>query len=325
MNRQLDSMVRLIDDLLDVSRISRGTLDIRRERSELGSVIEHAMETAGPCFARRNQSIAFEPEGPVVALVDATRISQIVANLLNNASRHSLRGARVRVCLRREGNMALVRVVDQGAGIPSDQLARVFDMFTKIERPVQGTNEGIGIGLALSRRLAELHGGTLTAESAGEGKGATFTLAVPSGVPDPAVEHTPQTQAEEPTATPCARPGLSVVVVEDNEDAADMMSVWLEQFGHDVRIARTGPEGVALILEAHPDVVLCDLGLPGMDGVDVCRHVVHGMPAPPVMVALTGWGMEEDRSRTEEAGFRHHLVKPVEPETLRTVLESIGA
>ena len=321
MNRQLDYMVRLIDDLLDVSRISRGTLEIRKGRAELSAVIDRALETVAPLFSQRRQTVTVDSEGPIGAFVDTTRIAQIVANLLNNASKHSPSGARIRVRLHRNGGQASVRVLDEGAGIPHDQLPRLFDMFMKIERPGAGTNDGLGIGLALSRHLAELHGGKLTAESPGEGKGSTFTLTLPVGPAE-----TTEDGGKEDTGagrTSGTRPGLRVVLVEDNLDSAETMSSWLEQLGHHVRVARNGPDGVTLILEAQPDVVLCDIGLPGMDGVDVCMRVVRQMPVPPVMVALTGWGMEADRMRTVQAGFRHHLVKPVEPDTLRSVLESI--
>lgn len=319
MNRQLDHMVRLIDDLLDVSRISRGTLEIRKERVELSTVIEHAAEAAAPSFERRQQSMRIERKEPLHALVDPTRIAQIVGNLLSNASKHSPTGAHVGIDLRREQNMAVIRVVDEGEGIPSDQLTMVFEMFTRIERSVQTANDGLGIGLALSRQLAELHGGTLTASSAGEGKGATFTLSLPIDVEQ---QRTAEGSGDAPAMATCApKSALNVVVVEDNEDAADTISDWLEYLGHRVQVARTGPEGVELVMQARPDVVLCDLGLPGMDGVDVCRRIVLEMPEPPVMVALTGWGSERDRRRTVEAGFHHHLVKPVAPEHLRDVLQ----
>jgi signal transduction histidine kinase len=319
MNRQLDHVVRLIDDLVDVARINRGTLEMRKERVDLSSVIDRAIETSRPAFTRRNQSVTLEAAAPFWAFVDPTRILQIVGNLLSNASKHSEPGGRVGVQLVTEGDTAVIRVVDEGVGIPSDQLPLVFDMFTRIQRSTPTANDGLGIGLALSRKLAELHGGTLTAASAGEGKGSTFTLSLPTG-------HAEE-RSEPPmsgTAVPRAAEGLSIVVVDDNEDAADTLSYWLQHLGHDVRVARTGPEGLALVLESRPDVVLCDLGLPGMDGVDVCRNVVLGMPAPPVMVALTGWGVEADRRRTVEAGFSHHLVKPVAPEQLQSVLLSVG-
>ncbi len=320
MNRQVDHLVRLVDDLLDVSRITRGTLEMRKEASEISAVIEHALEMTRPFFARRNQSIRMEHETPVWAFVDPTRIAQIIGNLLNNASKHSPSGTQVRVDLRREDGMVIVRVIDDGAGIPPSQLERVFEMFATIARSTQVRSDGLGIGLALSRQLAELHGGTLTAESAGEGKGATFILSVPAG--NPRIDAV--TARKEPLRPRSAAGPLSIVVVEDNADSADMMSAWLEHLGHTVQVARTGPDGLALVLAAQPDVVLCDLGLPEMDGADVCRQIILRMASPPVMIALTGWGMDQDRRRTVEAGFRHHLVKPVEPDSLRTVLESIG-
>jgi signal transduction histidine kinase len=318
MNRQLDHLVRLVDDLLDVARITRGTLEMRREPVELSTVIERALETTRPLFTRRNQSIEIDAESPVAAFVDSTRVAQIVGNLVNNASKHSAPGATIRVELRREQDSGVIRVIDQGAGIPADQLACVFEMFTTIERAPHAPNDGLGIGLALSRHLAELHGGSLTGFSEGEGKGATFTLSLPIG-PARSVVETP------PSAPPASlAAALTVVVAEDNADSADMMSTWLEHLGHSVRVARSGPDAVALVLEARPDVVLCDLGLPELDGVDVCRRIMQEMPSPPVMIALTGWGMERDRRRTVEAGFSHHLVKPVDPNKLHTVLESIG-
>jgi signal transduction histidine kinase len=318
MNRQVDHMVRLIDDLLDVSRISRGTLEMRKVSAGLSTVIERAIETASPLFALHKQTVTLEVDAPVMAMVDTTRIAQIIANLLTNASKHSPVGAHVRVHLRRANDKAMIDVEDDGVGIPVGQMDRVFEMFTKIERSAQRANDGLGIGLALSRQLADLHSGTLTAESAGEGTGAKFTLTLPAMPADAKMD------AAATVPSSASRIVLSVVVVEDNHDSADIMSLWLEQLGHVVRVARSGPDGVALIRHARPDVVLCDIGLPGMDGVDVCRQVVHEMAEPPVMVALTGWGMEADRSRTMHAGFKHHLVKPVEPEKLRRVLESIG-
>jgi signal transduction histidine kinase len=328
MNRQLDHMVRLVDDLLDVSRISRGTLEMRKERAELAAIIERAVETVRPAFTRRQQTVAVVADVPVTAHVDATRIVQVVGNLLSNSSKHSPPGAQIEVRLQCDGPTASIQVIDNGLGIPADQIERVFQMFTKIERAAPALNDGLGIGLALSLQLATLHGGTLTAASMGEGKGATFTLSVPI------TNHEDVTVASAETSvkalTPAAAPPslnenarLRIVVVEDNEDAADTMSEWLQHLGHDVQVARTGPDGVALVLAQRPDVVLCDIGLPGMDGVDVCRDIVRGMQVPPVMIALTGWGMESDRKRTMDAGFKHHLVKPVAPEKLRTVLQSV--
>jgi signal transduction histidine kinase len=321
MNRQLSHMVRLIDDLLDVSRISRGKLEMRRELIDLSTVIDTAIETARPMLERRNQVVEVRAECAVSAFVDPTRIAQVIGNLLNNASKHSESGARVLLELARKGDMAIVRVVDEGIGIPSEQMSRVFTMFTKIERAIPGTNDGLGIGLALSRRLAEQHGGALSVDSDGEGKGAVFTLTIPTGAAGGQDAAPPVESA--PSAAAVAV--LRVVVVEDNEDAADLLSAWLERLGCNVQVARTGPDGLAVVLESKPDVVLCDLGLPGIDGVELCRRVVGSSDTPPVMVALTGWGMESDRQRTLEAGFQHHLVKPVAMDQLLRVLQTVRA
>jgi signal transduction histidine kinase len=321
MNRQLDHMVRLVDDLLDVSRISRGRLEMKKEQAELSSVVERAMETARPALTKRNQTVTVDAPRPVEAYVDAARIVQIVGNLLSNASKHSASGAHIRIELGTDGPAAVLRVIDDGVGIPVDQLGRVFDTFTRIERSAGSTNDGLGIGLALSRQLAELHGGTLDVVSAGEGKGATFTLAVPTG-DSKRVAPAPAANGAALEATPRR---LRIVLVEDNDDSAETLATWLEHLGHEVRVARTGPAGLALVLEARPDAVLCDVGLPEMDGVDVCRHVLREMSPAPVMVALTGWGMEADRRRTVEAGFSHHLVKPVAPDKLRALLQSLGS
>jgi signal transduction histidine kinase len=323
MNRQLDHMVRLVDDLLDVSRVSRGMLELKRARVvDLTSVIETAIETAGPFMRRRQLSLTLEAKAQVSAFVDATRIAQVVGNLLHNASKYAPQGGEVRVEMSREDGNVIVRVIDRGAGIPPDQIAHVFDMFTKIERSVANANTGLGIGLALSRRLAELHGGTLTAESEGEGKGATFTLSLP-------VDTKPATTNDPEHATPDARAAstasLSVVVIEDNEDSAELLAMWLERMGHTARVAHNGHDGLALVREARPDVVLCDIGLPDMDGIEVRRRVKAEMASQPVMIALTGWGTEADRKRTSDVGFDHHLVKPVELEKLREMLEKIAS
>jgi signal transduction histidine kinase len=326
MNRQLDHMVRLIDDLLDVARITRGTLEIRREHVALSAIIDRAIETGSPTLARRSQSVTVNVRSDASVFVDPIRVTQIVGNLLSNASKHSPSGARIAIEVEAEGASATISVVDHGVGIPSNQLGRVFDMFTKIERSLETSNDGLGIGLALSRQLAELHGGALTATSAGEGRGATFCLSLPIADAKGAAQAARTTIAQSAHVAPPGKDAhpLSVVVVEDNEDSAALMETWLQLCGHTVRIARTGSDGIAAVLELRPDVVVCDIGLPGMDGFEVCRRVTDGMPVPPVMVALTGWGMARDRSRTVEAGFHHHLVKPVELEELRAILQSVG-
>jgi CheY-like chemotaxis protein len=296
-------------------------LELKKARTDLAAVIEHALETSRPFLDQRRQTIAVERPEPVYATVDSTRVSQILGNLVHNASKFTPTGGQIRIELAASGRTAAVRVIDSGSGIPTGQIDRVFDMFTQIERSSRPAGSGLGIGLALARRLAQMHGGDLTAASPGEGQGATFTLTLPA---EPAV---PAEAASPPAAGPRAAAPLApldIVVVEDNEDAADTLALWLEELGHRVRVARTGPDGVGLVRAARPDVVLCDIGLPEMDGVEVCRRIksLEGGP-PPVMVALTGWGMEDDRRRTGEAGFAHHLVKPVVPDQLRAILKSV--
>ena len=318
MNRQVDHMVRLIDDLLDVSRVSRGMLELKKAPAELQTVLENAIETAKPTTDQRKLAITLRTTEAIHAMVDATRVCQVVANLLNNAAKFTPVGGRIALELLRDGPNAIIKVIDEGVGIPHDQIERVFDMFTKIERVSGSSTDGLGIGLALSRRLAELHGGTLTAASEGEGKGATFTLTLPTGDMTVASYEPRPTNSSNGASLP-----LSIVVVEDNADAGDMLVLWLERMGHEVQLARTGPEGLDLVVTSKPDVVLCDLGLPGIDGVEVCRQARATMSVSPVMVALTGWGMEADRRRTVEVGFEHHLVKPVGLDDLTQVLRGI--
>jgi len=321
MNRQLHHMVRLIDDLLDVSRISRGMFELKRETIEVQPIIANAIETAKPFMDPRKQSIHVNQAASVVVFVDPTRVSQIIANLLHNASKFSPIGATIDIAVDIHGGAARIRVVDRGAGIRADQIDRVFEMFARIEHSRPNPNSGLGIGLALGKQLAVMHGGTLTGESAGEGAGSTFTLSLP--LPSPAQGSASEVVEIVGPAAAGTSDRLNVVVIEDNDDAADMLSVWLESMGHDVRVARTGPDGLELVREVRPDVVLCDIGLPGMDGVEVCKRVLGlQIDVRPTMVALTGWGMESDRHRTREAGFDHHLVKPVALDKLRQILVS---
>jgi signal transduction histidine kinase len=317
MSRQLDHMVRLIDDLLDISRISRGVLELKRERVDLAEVVRSAIDSARPFFERRGQSVSVEVR-TVQADVDATRVAQILGNLFHNAAKFTPEGGRIEVELVRDDGCARIRVVDSGVGIPSGQLERVFDMFARLDRPAAAAEQGLGIGLALARRLAGLHGGELAATSPGDGFGATFTLTLPAlAAGDAPVEQADGASTGEPSA-------LKILVIEDNHDIADTLADLLAELGHRVWVARNGPAGIELVKQAMPNVVLCDLGLPGMDGIEVCCSV-RGMSlaTQPVMIALTGWGRDHDRRRTTAAGFDHHLVKPVALDKLNDVLRSV--
>ncbi|HVZ33132.1 MAG TPA: response regulator [Polyangiaceae bacterium] len=317
MNRQLDHMVRLVDDLIDVARISRGMLELKRELLDLNAIVETAIETAQPFMDRRQQTCRVESAGPLFAVVDATRIAQVIGNLLHNASKYTPVKGEICIEMSMAGSNACIRVIDCGVGIPQSQLERVFDMFAKIERSMPNANAGLGIGLALSRQLALLHAGSLVADSVGEGRGATFTLSLPLAEVTSVVSrregaNAPSSQTEQL---------LKIVVIEDNEDAAELLATLLEGMGHRVRIGRSGTEGLALVREVVPQIVFCDLGLPGMNGLEVCKQV-RGLElsSQPVMVALTGWGMTEERRQTREAGFDHHLVKPATMEALLEIL-----
>ncbi|MDX2020421.1 MAG: response regulator [Deltaproteobacteria bacterium] len=319
MNRQLDHMVRLIDDLLDISRLSRGVLELKKEDVDLAAIVESTAETFRPIIERRRQVL--EVSLPVHATVhaDATRISQVIGNLLSNSIKFTPEGGKIRVELDRTGPNAIVRVSDSGIGIPDGQQETVFQMFARVQRAEGPGQPGLGIGLALARRLVEMHGGTIDAYSAGDSFGSTFTLVFPT--------KDLEQQEQRPAAfVAAAHRGFSpkkVLVIEDNEDIASTLADWLAERGHQVSVARDGREGVRLAQDVLPELVLCDLGLPEMDGLQVCRAIRASRVQPqPMIVALTGWGREDDRSRTKEAGFDHHLVKPVAVAELDKVLRS---
>ena len=295
-------------------------LELRREPAELAAVIDNAIESARPFLEKKQQVAVFHHRASARADVDPTRIAQIIGNLLHNASKFSPVGAEIRVELAAEHGGATIRVVDPGIGIPPRELERAFEMFSQVRGARSATGSRLGIGLALARRLAELHGGTLVAASEGEGRGSVFTLTLRAAAAVPV----DAAAAASRTARPASNGKLAIVLIEDNDDAADTLAEWLETMGHSVRVARSGPEGVDLVREYQPRLVLCDIGLPGMDGVEVCRHVKQlPLGTQPVMVALTGWGMEADRKRTREVGFDHHLVKPVAPDKLFAILNAM--
>jgi CheY-like chemotaxis protein len=317
MNRQLDYMVRLIDDLLDVARISGGMLELKRERIDLTTVIENAREMCRPFFEQRRQRLDLRLTDAICVSADPVRLAQVIGNLLHNASKFSPEGGRVELVTSVADGVASISIIDAGLGIAAERLPLVFDMFARTERETRGANSGLGIGLALSRKLAEMHGGELIASSRGVGEGSVFTLSVPAegGAPEPPAA----APAPKSSSKASARP--SVLIIEDNEDSAEVLALWLEDRDCDTRVVHTGEEGLALVPEIRPQFILCDIGLPDIDGVEVCRRV-RQLPLDyrPVMAALTGWGMDEDRRRTREAGFDHHFVKPVAPEQLDALL-----
>lgn len=321
MNRQLNHMVRLIDDLLDVARISTGKLELKRERINVSEAIQTAVETTRPFLEQRQQVLSLDVDTSIVAFADPTRLAQIVANLLHNASKFTPEKGNITVELRYVAPHAVVRVVDSGVGVEPTKLPRVFEMFASIDHPGVSLG-GLGIGLALSRRLALMHDGDLSLTSAGLGHGTEATFVVPARVANSEEGEATKVVAKSPRA-PRATP-LEVVIVEDNEDSAEVLAFALDDRGYSTRVAHDGASALSLIDSIRPRAILCDIGLPGMDGTEVCRRV-RGLDASyrPMMVALTGWGQEGDVRRTRDAGFDHHLVKPVDPEQLLELLDSL--
>lgn len=316
--RQLAHLVRLIDDLLDVSRIMHGKLELRRERVLLGEVVESALETSRPLFLdRRHELAVLLPETPVPIFGDAIRLAQILTNLLSNAARYTAPGGRIRVEAMADGPTVAIRVVDTGIGIPPNELAHIFTMFGQAAQPSGTQHEGLGIGLPLAKRLAELHGGTVTAASEGESRGSVFTLLLPRA---------PDVPAEVARAAPApprkAAAPRRILVVDDNVDAAFTLAELLALGGHETHVAHEGPAAVQAARRLVPDVVILDLGLPGFDGYEVARRLRSDPTlAGLLLVALSGWVREEDLARSQAAGFDRHFAKPVDVVTLERLLE----
>ncbi|MDY3562637.1 PAS domain S-box protein [Gemmata sp. JC673] len=322
MERQLGQMVHLVDDLMDVSRVSSGKVVLRRERVSLRAVVDAAVETSRQLIeAARHELVVQLPPGPVTIDADHTRTVQVLANLLNNAAKYTPHGGRIVLTAEAVGGEAVVRVADTGVGIPADMLPRVFDMFTQVGTSLERSQGGLGIGLTLVRRLVEMHGGSVTVESPGADRGSTFTVRLPMA--EPAL-----TGGGGPSAQPGAaqkQRALEVLVVDDNRDSAESLAMLLELRGHHVRTAHDGPEALRLLASYRPQLILLDLGLPGMSGYEVAGRIRQSSELRSVrMAALTGWGQEEDRRRTKEAGFDHHLVKPADVSELDRILESVS-
>lgn len=320
MERQLGHMVRLVDDLLDVSRITLEKLQLKREPVDFSAVIRTAIETTRPSIeAARHVFEVRLPSEPMPLDVDPTRLSQVFANLLNNAAKFTPRGGRIQLAAELDADSLVVRVADSGVGIPRDMLAKVFEMFTQIPNSLEGSQAGLGIGLTLARRLVEMHGGSIRAESDGA-TGSTFIvrLKLAAGTRD-------RRQNSGISQRPAAPDKLRVLVVDDNVDGAEMLAMFLKLGGHLIRLAHTGREALALVDEFHPHVVFLDIGLPDISGYDVARDLrTRPLTRQPTLIAVTGWGAEEDRRRAQVAGFDEHFVKPVDTSRVARVLEQVA-
>jgi CheY-like chemotaxis protein/two-component sensor histidine kinase len=321
MNRQVGHLARLVDDLLDVSRITRGKVDLRKEQVPLETLVARAVEAARPLIdARHHEMTVSLPPEPVHLNADPTRLVQVLGNLLNNAAKYTEEGGRIWLTASREGSEAVVRVRDTGIGIPSHMLPKVFDLFTQDDRTLDRAEGGIGIGLTLVRSLVELHGGSVVATSSGPGHGSEFVVRIPALPYDPRRPRS-DTGADQ---TPWAPPSR-VLIVDDNVDSAESLAMLLNLTGHSVRTAHDGPSAIEAAREHRPDVVLLDIGLPRMDGYEVARRLRQEPDMPAVLlIAMTGYGQEEDRRKTREAGFDFHLVKPVDADELTRVLTRLG-
>jgi CheY-like chemotaxis protein len=319
MERQVNHLVHLVDDLLEVSRITRGKIELRKERMNLATAVDHALETSQPLLEAQAQAVQVSmPSEPLVVEADPVRLTQVIANLLNNAAKYMDRGGRIGVAAERRGDEAMLSRRDEGIRIPAENLSRVFDLFGQIDRSVNRAQSGLGIGLALVRRLVEMHGGRVEVRSEGLGKGSEFIVHLPLAAPLP--KAIPPREA----APAGDRSPRRVLVVDDNRDAADTLAMLVTGLGSAVRVAYEGAAALEIVPVFDPDIVLLDLGMPGMDGYEVARRIRQSPTgANIVLVAVTGWGEEKDQHRTREAGFDLHLVKPVRLDALRALLASL--
>ncbi len=307
MERQLLQMTRLIDDLLDISRITSGKVLLRPEKVLLSRVIDAAVEAAHPYLSAAFHSLEVDlPARAIWLEVDPTRIVQVIGNLLNNAAKYSADRSVIRLTARGEGNQVVIQVADNGLGIPPTMLEQVFDMFTQVNLTLERSQGGLGIGLALVRQLVQMHGGTVVAASAGAGHGSMFSIRLPTVTASLA-------RVPDDLSAVAAPVNRRILVVDDNVDGAMMLAMMLELSGHDTRTAHTGEDALNLSADFNPEIIFLDIGLPGMSGYEVAQRLRATPTArKPLLVAVTGWGSEEDRRKSLEAGFDHHLTKPVE-------------
>jgi PAS domain S-box-containing protein len=319
MERQVDHLVRLVDDLLEVSRISRGKIELRRGRVELAPMVHSAIEACRPLLQQERHELVVDlPAEPIVLEADAVRLTQVVSNLLNNAAKYTEPGGHVRVSAHVLGEQVELAVRDSGVGIPPDMLPRVFEMFAQVNHTLGRSQGGLGIGLALVRHLVELHGGTVDARSGGEGQGSEFVVRLPL----PGVR--PLHADDGKDAITRGSSTRRVLVVDDNADAAESLAQLLTLKGHEVRVAYDGLSGVELARAFGPDVVLLDIGMPGLDGYAVARRLREQDERHALrLVALTGYGQVDDRRRAHEAGFDDHVVKPPDGPTLDRMLREV--
>ena len=317
MARQVEHMVHLVDDLMDLSRVNRGAIELRKESVKLRDILEAAVETARPVLEQKQHrlEVHFLPQ-PVMIDGDSTRLAQVFSNLLNNAAKYTEPGGRISLRVEQTSDQVMITITDTGLGIKKEDQAKVFEMFAQVNRKTDRAQGGLGIGLNIVQRLTRMHGGNITVASEGPGMGSAFTVTLPilhSGeVAAPIV----RAKAADDTVKP-----LRILIVDDNVDAAFVLSMLLKKMDHEVHAMHGGEEAIGLVKGFRPDVVFLDIGMPGMDGYEVCRRMrkLEGLEQCHI-VALTGWGQQEDKDRAKEAGFDKHLVKPTDRETIIQLL-----
>ncbi|HEX6993244.1 MAG TPA: ATP-binding protein [Gammaproteobacteria bacterium] len=333
MDRQVTQLTRLVDDLLEVSRITQGRLELRKCRVQLAAIVESALEQTRALFDEAGHELTIDlPEETIELDADPVRLAQVLANLLSNAAKYTPSGGHVRLGADASGADIAITVSDDGIGIPAENLKRVFEMFERVDGYLERSTKGLGLGLTLVKSLVEMHGGTVEAHSGGLGRGSSFTIRVPT-VPRALREAAPCGEAEAEASTTSAAGAerslavgdaarsRRVLIVDDNVDAANMLGRLVTLLGHEICVALDGPKALEAMPTFHPDIVLLDIGMPGMNGYDVAQRIRERGPVQPVLVALTGWGQAKDKQRAAEAGFDHYLVKPVERTALQKLLE----
>jgi PAS domain S-box-containing protein len=319
MGRQLSQLVRLVDDLLDLSRITHNRLELRKAPVELGAVVAQAVEGSRAIVDSMRHDLRVVASGPPIHVEgDPARLAQVFANLIHNAAKYTSPGGAIEVRVERRGGEAVVAVKDNGAGIPPGKLDSIFEMFQQVQGSLERSQGGLGIGLTLVRRLVQMHGGTVRAMSEGEGKGAEFVVRLPILAAGPAPAAQPA-----PSRPPSA--GRRILVVDDNLDSAESLAMLLHITGHETVTAHDGAAALEAARRHRPEVVLLDIGLPTLNGYEVCRRLrEESWGKGMVVIALTGWGQDEDRRKSREAGFDGHLVKPVNYAALVALLDSLG-
>ncbi|MGH8268699.1 MAG: hybrid sensor histidine kinase/response regulator, partial [Steroidobacteraceae bacterium] len=320
--RQVGHMGRLLDDLLDVSRITRGTLALRRSAVDLDSIVAAAQESARPLIeARRHTLVVSLPEERIRLVVDPVRIAQVLANLLSNAAKYTDSGGRIELEAGRDGGELLVRIRDNGIGISAEMMPRVFTLFAQASPALERSEGGLGIGLALVRGLVELHGGTISAHSSGAGRGSTFVARLPLGNPAEA-----EAGEEGAVSSGTETKPLRLLVADDNRDSAATCAALLRTSGHEVLVAHSGGEAFDLACKLQPDALLLDIGMPGLNGYQLAERIrgtAWGERA--LLIAISGWGQEQDKRRAVAAGFDRHLTKPIDPNRLEPLLQGAAA